>query len=203
MQWRLTSARDRMPGVKPPDNIRLPGPHYVLENVLVEEVGNEDAERRRTASVADRWFRDRPLAERKSSDADNTKRLSYDVSRPEIPFFLAQARGCSTIPQPETTAEESYKVIASPPIEPGSFLPQGTNHGMMPHTPLPPQQGFAAMAIDPNMDPHLVRGIHSQHQLPGDLQQGTFLTPYTNQYPDTGPPPRFPFSGRSYSYGNP
>ena len=196
-------ALDRMPGVKPPENVRLPGPHYVLENALVEEVGDEESDRRRTASVADRWFRNRPLAERKRSEADTDKKLSYDFGRPEIPFFLAQARGCNTITQPEAPSQERYRAMTSPPMESGSFLPQVTNYGLMPHTPLPPQQGFAAMAIDPNMDPHLIPDIHPQHQLPVDVQQGTFLSPYPNQYPDSGPAPQFPFPSRSYSYGNP
>lgn len=192
-----------MPGVKPPEDVRLPGPHYVLENALVEDIGSEESERRKTASIADRWFRNKPLAERKRSDFGNNKKIPYDFSRPQLPFFLAQARGVDTTAQQDQNSEDKYKAMALSPTESGSFLSPVTGYGPMPHTPLPPHQGFSSLSIDPNMDPHLMPGATSQHhQLPTDYHQGTFLSPYSNQYTDSGHTPQFPFPTRSYSYSN-
>lgn len=94
-----------MPAVKPPEAVRLPGPHYVLENALVQRESDHDdreRERQRNLSAADIWFR----SKKKSQDETPiTPPIVAPegipvpiVGVPEIPIWLAEARGCDPLP---------------------------------------------------------------------------------------------------------
>ncbi|KAI3397672.1 hypothetical protein diail_10441 [Diaporthe ilicicola] len=121
------------PAVKPPENIRLPGPHYVLENALVQrETDQEDRERerQRNKSAADEWFRFKrkisigprekqherspasmtsPLTRAAHEAAINTTNpvlMPVNGAAPEIPIWLAEARGCD--PLPDTPPQQDH-----------------------------------------------------------------------------------------------
>ncbi|KUI64900.1 putative transcriptional regulatory protein PB1A11.04c [Cytospora mali] len=94
-----------MPAVRAPETVRLPGPHYVLENALVQRESDHDdreRERRRNKSAADIWFRS------KKKSHDETPITPPVVvpeappvpimGVPEIPLWLAEARGCDPLP---------------------------------------------------------------------------------------------------------
>ena len=100
------------PAVKPPENFRLPGPHYVLENALVQRETDQDArdrEKQRNISAADLWFRSKKRS-REESPAIMTPPMirapeggeviiTLPVNgAPEIPIWLAEARGCDPLP---------------------------------------------------------------------------------------------------------
>lgn len=106
------------PAVKPPAELRLPGPHYVLENALVQRVPDQDdrdRERQRNMSAADLWFRSKKRSREESPvmitppmarASDEAAAIPLPVNgAPEIPIWLAEARGCD--PLPDTPPQDS------------------------------------------------------------------------------------------------
>lgn len=94
-----------MPAVKPPETVRLPGPHYVLENALVQrEIDHEDRERerQRNMSAADIWFRSKKKSQDETPITPPITTTETNpvpiVGVPEIPIWLAEARGCDPLP---------------------------------------------------------------------------------------------------------
>ncbi|ROV98891.1 hypothetical protein VSDG_03826 [Cytospora chrysosperma] len=94
-----------MHAVKPTDNTRLPGPHSVLERALVQresDHGDRERERQRNMSAADIWFRSK---KRSHDDIPITPPIVQPepppvpiMGAPEIPIWLAEARGCDPLP---------------------------------------------------------------------------------------------------------
>ncbi|KAK3940478.1 hypothetical protein QBC46DRAFT_434535 [Diplogelasinospora grovesii] len=87
-----------MPFVQTPENVRLPGPHYVLENILLDQEKDDEVRRQRSASIAEEYFnrrkagQGRPLYYDATSSFPADKQLEYVLGPPEIPFVLSQAR---------------------------------------------------------------------------------------------------------------
>lgn len=99
------------PAVKPPAEFRLPGPHYVLENALVPRMpgpDDRDREKRRNMSAADLWFRSKKRSREESPVLMMTPPMTRPPDEaavippvngaPEIPVWLAEARGCDPLP---------------------------------------------------------------------------------------------------------
>lgn len=100
------------PAVKPPAEFRLPGPHYVLENALVPRMpgpDDRDREKRRNMSAADLWFRSKKRSREEESPVmmmtppmirppDEAAVIPPVNGAPEIPIWLAEARGCDPLP---------------------------------------------------------------------------------------------------------
>lgn len=155
-----------LPAVEFPEKVKLPGPHYVLENILVQQSKEEDDEsRRRDLSVADKWFRPRPMAESSTRGPPGHEQggsAGQDIP-PEIPVHLAAARGCRTLP-PAPTYNDAY---VHPNLQ-QSFAPQNGSFGFAPPSLWPMHQGYNSMAsesIDPMMysePPRYQRAVGSE-----------------------------------------
>jgi hypothetical protein len=100
---------------RPPDNLRLPGPHYVLETALRgQEPDQYDRERdkQRNMSAAGSWFRPktRPCGESSvmmtpaMAGAPDEEAVVPPNGAPEIPMWLAEARSYS-LQDSSTTAD--------------------------------------------------------------------------------------------------
>jgi hypothetical protein len=164
-----------MPAVKPPDNVRLPGPHYILENAFTQadHDGVDDAER--NASMAERWFR----GGHASTGPPQPDKLNiHELDLPELPFHLAQARGFSVEPQPSSTQEQSMHGFAESPIEQTHFH-LGTPYDFMSQMTLSQQQAFDRR-IDMSSQGVLGGPQHAQYTLdtPGSSYLGSFPMPY-------------------------
>lgn len=102
------------PAVEPPAEFRLPGPHYVLENARIQrkmDPDDRDREKQRNMSAADLWFRSKkrsreespvmmtPPMSRAQDEAAAAAAIPLPVNgAPEIPIWLAEARGCDPLP---------------------------------------------------------------------------------------------------------
>lgn len=105
------------PAVKPHAEFRLPGPHYVLENALVQRPpgpDDRDREKQRNVSAADLWFRSKKRSREESPvlmtppmtrPPDEAAVIPPVNGAPEIPIWLAEARGCD--PLPDTPPQDS------------------------------------------------------------------------------------------------
>lgn len=101
------------PAVEPPAEFRLPGPHYVLENARIQrkmDPEDRDREKQRNMSAADLWFRSKKRSREESpvmmtppmsraQDEAAAAAIPLPVNgAPEIPIWLAEARGCDPLP---------------------------------------------------------------------------------------------------------
>lgn len=75
-----------MPARKPPENARLPGPHYILEQAIAPP----DPDHHRNRSEADTVLRQRKQI---PNEAVITSDSMHSDERPDVPHWLAQARG--------------------------------------------------------------------------------------------------------------
>lgn len=108
--------------MKPPAEFRLPGPHYVLENAIVQRPpgpDDRDREKQRNMSAADLWFRSKKRSREEETPAalmtppmnrgppdEAAATIALPVNgAPEIPIWLAEARGCD--PLPDTPPQDS------------------------------------------------------------------------------------------------
>lgn len=75
-----------MPARKPPDNARLPGPHYILEQAIAPP----DPGHHRNRSEADTVLRQKKQI---PNEAVMSSDSMHSDERPDVPHWLAQARG--------------------------------------------------------------------------------------------------------------
>lgn len=104
------TSKSSAPAVKPPADFRLPGPHYVLENAIVPRMrgpDDRDREKQRNMSAADIWFRSKKRSRQESPvlmtppmirPPDEAAVIPPVNGAPEIPIWLAEARGCDPLP---------------------------------------------------------------------------------------------------------
>lgn len=102
-----------MPFVQPPENVRLPGPHYVLENLHAMQTVDDEANRQRSASLADQYLRKRSAGSSRGSQLSasppvlSNKQITYGIGPPDVPFYLAQIRASNAVPMTNTVNETS------------------------------------------------------------------------------------------------
>jgi hypothetical protein len=93
-----------MPFVPTPDNVRLPGPHYVLENLHTMQSLDDEANRQKSASLADQYLRKRSAGSSRGSQLSgpspvpSNAQINYGVAPPDVPFYLAQIRASNAAP---------------------------------------------------------------------------------------------------------
>ncbi|KAJ4418872.1 hypothetical protein N0V82_005319 [Gnomoniopsis sp. IMI 355080] len=110
-----------MPARKPPQNVRLPGPHYMLEQAIAPPE-EEDRAMHRNKSGADILFRQKKQASNDSLNPSNGSSVQDEAAnseKPDIPQWLATAR-----------ARDAPATVSSTPV-----MPQQS-----PQTPFPPYQ---------------------------------------------------------------
>lgn len=103
-----------MPFVQPPENIRLPGPHYVLENMHAMQIADDEANRQRSASLADQFLRKKSAGSSRGSQLSasppvlSSRQITYGMGQPpDVPFYLAQIRASNAVPMTTTVSEPS------------------------------------------------------------------------------------------------
>lgn len=90
---------------RPSEEFRLPAPHGLLEHILTQK---PEVDRERNKSIADRWLQYKRRSKELSPvlmtppmarPADEAAVAPLPVSAPEIPIWLAEARGCDPLPE--------------------------------------------------------------------------------------------------------
>ncbi|KAF3770509.1 hypothetical protein M406DRAFT_66909 [Cryphonectria parasitica EP155] len=163
----------RMPARKPPENVRLPGPHYMLEQAIAPP-DYEERDKHRNRSGADVLLRQRRQPSGLSSVPSSAGTGSAGTSqRPDIPVWLAEARngqaapGTLAIPQQSpvmpalATAQppESQAFVQQPVYARAGSLsnPLGTYHNTPSAFPPPPpptntnQHTYTASILGPSL----------------------------------------------------
>lgn len=108
-----------MPARKPPHNVRLPGPHYMLEQAIAPP-DEEYRATHRNKSGADILFRQKKQASYDTSAPSGGLSSLEEVANPEkpdIPVWLATARArdaLATVSSTSTTSQESPQTPYSP-----------------------------------------------------------------------------------------
>lgn len=201
------------PFVHPPDNVRLPGPHYALENLHISQTVDDEANRQRSASLADQYLRKRSGGSSRSSQLSasppvpSNKQLNYAFGPPDMPFILAQARAGSRIPAspaPDATSAPHEQ----PQPHPDAFLAnyQFDMSGLTSHIPswplLSPVTDMTAPGTPYDMThPTYPQSLHpdvlspqEQFALAQQQQQlGMYMVPYSEV------PPQEPPDGQQYT----
>ena len=182
-----------MPFVSPPENIRLPGPHYILENVHTAQEKDDERRSQKSASLADEYFKKAGAA--KEYELAN-KDLKYIIGPPEMPFGLSQVRAASEMYIPVTSAEELYGQAGFGQIDLDALEmpPFG-----LPETDSIPQQPFVSQpSFYQTSDPNILQDPSVQLLFPSQPQSAEmFIDTYSETAPDSGPNPRFniPYRG--------
>jgi hypothetical protein len=100
-----------MPFVPTPDNVRLSGPHYLLENLHAMQSVDDEANRQRSASLADQYLRKRSATSSRGSQLSasppvtSNRQMAYNTGPPDVPFHLAQIRASKAVPMTTTVRE--------------------------------------------------------------------------------------------------
>jgi len=109
-----------MPSVQPLEQIRLPGPHYVLENAHVNQKLDDEANRQRSASLADKYLKKKKASSSSDAASPTTATAStppgYTVGPPDMPALLTNARaagGMSIPPDTGPALQTSQDIYAS------------------------------------------------------------------------------------------
>jgi hypothetical protein len=132
-----------MPFIHPPENVRLPGPHYLLENLHAAQKVDDEANRQHSASLADKYIRKRSAASSRSSQMSSSppvlsnRQLDYAMGPPGIPHFLSQARAGTATPFTRTadTAPAAIPSQEQPPQNQGYENYHFDISGVLAHIP--------------------------------------------------------------------
>jgi hypothetical protein len=186
-----------MPFVQPPENVRLPGPHYVLENVHAMQTVDDEANRQRSASLADQYFRKRSAGSSRGSQLSasppvlSNKQITYGSGPPDVPFFLAQIRASNAVPMTATVSETSAN--AQPQQQQQPMDPFVANYefdmtGVLAHIPtfplVSPDMSMPATPYEmsrPMQVQHMAHDVispHEQFMLASQQQLGMYVPNY-------------------------
>lgn len=111
------TRKHSMPARRPPENVRLPGPHYVLEQAL--DPPGQDQRRNRSAPVV----LSRQQVQSASDGPITSHNMTASQERPDIPCCLYQARGQQPLGSTPSSLPQSYIPSQSFPIpHPGPHL---------------------------------------------------------------------------------
>lgn len=105
-----------MPAVQPLEKIRLPGPHYLLENAHANQKLDDEANRQRSASLAEKFLKKRNASSTPDAASPPSVTVStppgYTVGPPDMPALLTHARAAGAVsiqqdaePAPQTTQD--------------------------------------------------------------------------------------------------
>lgn len=156
-----------MPCAPPLEEIRLPGPHYLLENAHVDQKVDDEANRQRSASLADKY-----LKKKASSTPDAVSPPTATVNTPpgqhaappDMPALLTHARAAmAAIPE---TAPASYD---NPHNQQATYEFDMTGIiANMPNYPLMPSQSHGLSMVAPfdttKTNPFSISDISPQDQ---------------------------------------
>ncbi|OIW33995.1 hypothetical protein CONLIGDRAFT_204728 [Coniochaeta ligniaria NRRL 30616] len=193
-----------MPFVQPPENVRLPGPHYVLENLHAMQTVDDEANRQRSASLADQYLRKRSAGSSRGSQLSASppvlshKQIPYGIGPPDVPFYLAQIRARNTVPM--TTAASNTSANAEPQHQHQPLDPLVANYefdmtGVLAHIPnyplVSPETHMSMPAAPFDMSgslqaqhmPHDVMSAHQQYILASQPQLGMYVSNYEDLAP--------------------
>lgn len=165
-----------MPARKPPHNVRLPGPHYMLEQAIAPP-DEEERGMHRNKSGADILFRQKKQASKNDALAQSGGLPSLEEApnpeKPDIPVWLASAR-----------AHDSLATVSSIPTIPQQtpqtpFSPYQSQYGQhQPDTPAIPQPSPSASSW--SFQPQL--GQFNPMPMITDCAPPVPLSPYVQQH---------------------
>ncbi|PSR83637.1 hypothetical protein BD289DRAFT_279527 [Coniella lustricola] len=103
-----------LPARKAPENVRLPGPHYMLEQAIAPPHNVHHDRPHQNASKADDFLRSKRQSPRRDSISSSAE-PSQPGQRPEIPIWLASARMAPGAPSRTQSAPQRSPSGRAPP----------------------------------------------------------------------------------------